>query len=119
MTITKQTVDISGFGGGYEDMCQRMLWRGVEYLNEVQPPVDMWNNAKQYENVTGIMMVEGDDLKNLEKAILFDSEDCTGAMHQAVMNHLAFIHKHSIDEWLAKFHNDRKYEWTGSLDKTV
>lgn len=30
MTMVRQeTFELSGFGGGYEDMCQRMLWRGV------------------------------------------------------------------------------------------
>lgn len=27
-TIETKTLNISGMGSGYEDMCQRMLWRG-------------------------------------------------------------------------------------------
>ena len=94
-----KTWDLSGMGGGYEDMCQRMLWRGVAYLGEVKPPVAMWSKAHAYANIYGVLDTEGPDLKGLEDAIVRPGDDCTGAMHQCVMGHLAFIHKRGMDAW--------------------
>jgi hypothetical protein len=113
MRIHKRTVDLSGFGGGYEAMCQTMLWRGVQYLAEVKPPLTMWKDAKSFKNVYGLVMTEGADLKALEVAILKPGEDATGAMHHAVMATLRYIHKHGVDHWLAEVEKeapDRIYE---------
>ena len=117
--VRQETISISGFGGGYEDMCQRMLWRGVAYLAERQPPVEMWAGAHAYENIYGVMSTEGEELKALEAAIIKDGDDVTGAMHQAVMSHLAYIHKHGVLEWLREAMNHREPEsfftWEGEL----
>ena len=101
MLVHQETVEISGFGGGYEDQCQRMLWRGVAHLAEIKPPLEMWDHAKQYRNITGIMITDGADLKALEASCIHEGDDVTGAMHQAVMSHLAHIHRHTVSEWLA------------------
>lgn len=95
-----QTIDISGMGEGYEDECQAMLWRGVDYLLRVQPDPEMWKGASSYKNIYGVLMTEGAELKALEKEVV--GEDCTGAMHQAVMSHLAYIHRHGHGGWLDK-----------------
>jgi len=114
-----RTCDISGMGGGYEGMCQRMLARGVAYLAEVQPPIEMWAKATEYQNIVGIMTVEGADLKGLEDAIIRKGDDCTGAMHQAVMGHLRYIHKHGHAKWLEEMSAAREpadfsdYAWDG------
>ena len=99
----KRTVTISGFGGGYEAMCQTLLWRGIVYLAEVKPPLDMWKNATSYQGVYGILQTEGQDLKALEEAIIRPGDDVTGAMHQAVMGHLHVIHTNGLDGWLAEY----------------
>jgi hypothetical protein len=118
VTVTKQTIDISGMGGGYEDMCQRMLWRGVAHLAESQPPVGMWEQATQYRGITGIMTTDGAHLKALEAAMIHPDDDVTGAMHQAVMNHLAWIHRHGVEGWLREAERrdpSRLRTWTGEL----
>ncbi len=111
-----KTVDISGMGGDYENACQVMLWRGVAYLDERKPPVEMWKQTKQSPNIVGILITEGEDLKALEKYIVRDIEP-SGAMHQAVMNHIAYIHKHGQDGWLkeGRKHGANFYEWEGEL----
>ena len=100
-------------------MCQRMLWRGVAHLAEVQPPTDMWKQAKSFENIYGILITDGEHLKALEKSIIKDSDDVTGAMHQAVMSHLSYIHHHGQDEWLGEVRKahpeDQSLEWEGEL----
>lgn len=96
-----------------------MLWRGVEYLAEAKPPIEMWKSAKSYENIYGVLSTEGDDLKGLEEAIIKKDDDVTGAMHQCVMGHLAYIHKNGTEQWLEtlKEHRSEKdfFEWNGTL----
>ena len=114
-----KTCDISGMGGDYEQMCQRILHRGIAYLAEVQPPVEMWGKATALKNVYGILLTEGDDLKALENAIIRPGDDATGAMHQCVMGHLSYIHKHGHDAWLEGLAQHREasdfseYHWDG------
>lgn len=115
---TRETYSISGFGGGYEDLCQKMLWRGVAHLEEHKPPLEMWKGAKTYNNVYGVLITEGDDLKALEEAIIKPEEDVTGAMHQAVMGHLFFIHQHGLDKWreeLSKVRPEGPFTWEGTI----
>ena len=114
---SQETFDLSGFGGGYEDACQRMLWRGVAYLAEHQPPVSMWDDATEYEGIVGVMSIDGEDLKSLETHIMRDI-DATGAMHQCVMGHLRFIHRKGIDEWrreLSEHRPEGATTWEGEL----
>ena len=109
------TWDISGMGGGYENQCQVMLWRGVEHLNTVKPSTEMWKKATQYENIGGVMITEGEELKALEAAIIHKGDDVTGGMHQAVMNHLCFIQKNGFEQWFEELKKHRTpelpYEW--------
>jgi len=99
--VKKLTADLSGFGGGYEAMCQTMLWRGVLHLAEVRPSLEMWKGAKSYTNIYGLLFTEGVELKALEKSMLHPGDDATGAMHQCVMGHLRQIHEHGVDGWVA------------------
>lgn len=122
MNIKKTTASISGFGGGYEDTCQRMLWKGVAYLAEVRPLLSIWDKVASYEGVYGILRTEGDGIKALEAAVMAGEDDVTGAMHQAVMSHLHQIHKNGVDWWLAHLRehsgDDRIFEWEGELHPT-
>lgn len=114
-----KTCDISGMGGGYEEMCQRMLHRGIAYLGEQKPPVEMWAKARGVEGIYGVLLTEGEHLEALERFIIREGDDCTGAMHQAVMGHLAYIHRHGHEQWLAELakHRDPSsftdYVWDG------
>ena len=97
--MIRTTFDLSGMGGGYEAMCQLMLWRGIKYLEAERPDPAMWDGAKEYQNIYGVMITEGKDLKRLESVIIQKGDDCTGAMHQCVMGHLRFIHKNGLPKW--------------------
>ena len=108
--MKRLTWDLSGMGGGYERMCQIMLKRGIDYLQKVNPPVEMWQKATEYKNIYGVMATEGADLKSLESAILKKGEDCTGAMHQCVMNHLRFIHRNGFEAWFEEIKKARPDE---------
>ncbi len=100
--IYKHTPDmgeISGFGGGYEDVCQQMLHNGVKFLVELaktKNPDDTDFTLKQTADdspiqIFGVCEIEGEDGKALEKAVMDGIDDCTGAMHHAVMQRLLWI----------------------------
>ena len=118
MIVKTRTASISGFGGGYEDTCQRMLWRGVAYLAEVQPPLEIWEGTHSYEGVFGLL-VTGEGLKELEAAVMRGEDNVTGAQHQAVMGHLRVIHEHGVDWWIDHLREHsgdaRIFEWEGEL----
>lgn len=98
--------EISGFGGGYEDLCQDILEAGVKWLNENAEP-DLTGSA--YKNVFGIFNAESEDAKALEAAAMAadKKKDATGAMHHAVMSRLFWIAKNG---WPAYCEELRKQE---------
>lgn len=94
-----KTVDISGFGGGYEAGCQKMLLNGLKYLKE--HPIFDFEVYKTNPQVFGLCIGEGESSEALDKAIN-DGVEPSGAMHHAVISHLAYIHKHGYEGWLEK-----------------
>lgn len=94
-----KTIDISGMGGSYEAGCQLMLLQGLKYLKE-HPDFD-FSVYKSFKNIYGICEGEGDKAKELDEVITKGVEP-SGAMHQAVISHLAYIHKHGHDAWIAE-----------------
>lgn len=62
-----KTIDISGFGGGYEAGCQKMLLNGLKFLKE-HPNFD-FKVYKQSPRVFGICIGEGETAKELDKAV--------------------------------------------------
>ncbi len=94
-----KTVDISGFSGSYEAGCQKMLLNGLKFLNE-HPNFD-WTAYKEYRGVFGLAIAESSEAKELDDAVCQDVKP-SGAMHSAVISHLAYINKHGYDAWLAE-----------------
>jgi hypothetical protein len=90
------TVDISGFGGGYEICCQMMLQQGLEYI-AAHPELDP--KFKGFENIFGLLMDDNADAKALSQAVTVET-DATGAMHQAVIGHLMRIWKYGRAKWM-------------------
>lgn len=85
--------EISGFGGGYEKVCQDMLEAGVKHIEEKR----LAGNDIQLSglvNVFGLCFPENEPTKELSEAVVAAADgDCTGAMHHAVMARLAYIAK--------------------------
>ncbi|KKK86589.1 hypothetical protein LCGC14_2761730 [marine sediment metagenome] len=106
-----KTVDISGMGGSYELGCQKMIKNGMRFLKD-KPDFD-WAGYIQYSNIYGIASAESEQAKALDD-VLTDglNGDYTGAMHQAVVNHLRHIQELGYDGWLkeAEKHDMKIYE---------
>ena len=101
-----KTTDISGMGGDYEATVQKMLTAGLKYLSD-HSSFD-WKGYKQFSDITGICLSENEDAKALDKVLLEAANgDCTGAMHQATVNHLAYIAAHSYSAWVAHIRKHR------------
>lgn len=108
-----KTIDISGMGGGYERTCQLMLKDGIKFIKN--KPLSIWEGTHKFKNIYGILVTKSPELKKLEK--LWEKKyDYTGAMHQAVMEHLAYIHKYGYEKWLESFPK-RQYIYPTELPK--
>ena len=97
-------VDISGFGGPYENACQTMLQR---WLN--------WYRGKSFDELfplqpNGKRKLAEDVEKKL--MILVDDIGPSGAMWGATLSHFAHIKKHGYEAWI-KFGEQRNriIEW--------
>jgi len=80
--------EVSGFGGGYENACRDMIYAGIAWT-EKHPGADL----STYKTV---------DAKALDAHILLACPDCSGAMHGAAMNALAFIAKQGWNAYAGK-----------------
>lgn len=87
--------EISGFGGAYEAACLRMMYAGLAWLDaraETNAPAPTLE-ARVPAGVYGLFDPTSDDAKDLEKAILDEVPDCSGAMHQATMSICFYVAK--------------------------
>lgn len=107
-----KTFNISGFGGGYEATCQKMLLRGIAWLKE--HPQFSFQGYHTLKNIYGICSADTKEAKELD-TVITDGLESTGAMHQAVIGHLAYIHQHGYENWIAEIEKtspDSLYETT-------
>lgn len=92
-TFTPDMGEISGFGGDYEDACRAMVRAGLLFWDDQPERFDP--HYKGMQNVYGICIDDNDDARALDKAILAAVDgDCTGAMHQAAIEHILAIRRH-------------------------
>ena len=92
-----KSIEIGGISSSYEAACQKMLFLGLRYLED-KPNFD-WNSYRAYRGIYGVCIAESAESKALDEAIC-GGVDSTGAMHQAVISHLSYIHQHGHEAWL-------------------
>lgn len=111
-----KTIVIGGLSPIYEWGCQRMLQRGLEWLH-TNPDFDF--SAYVY----GICIGSGQKAKELDDFIMNDKQleayGVPGAMHRAVISHLAYIHKHGQEKWLEEARKNRPSEECFEFDGTM
>jgi len=102
---TSEMQEISGFGGGYEDMCRQMVVAGCVWL-DAHPEADPKFHG--FKGIYGIIDEDNEDAKELTKAIVAPCNgDCTGAMHQAAVSHVLFIRKNGWDKYVEEMSEKR------------
>ena len=92
-----ETIDISGFGGGYEACCQRLLTNALVYLAGKGDAEGL--KFKGYENVTGLCIPEGKLSEEMDRAVMEGEDDVTGAMHRGSISHAFWIVRNGYDAW--------------------
>jgi hypothetical protein len=110
-------MDLSGFGGSYENNCQIMLHAGLKWLEE-HPEEKNGLKFEEYKNIYGVIIPKNQIAKQLESIVVSAGNDCTGAMVHAVIGTLLWVAKYSWSEFLVKVEKeapDRIYEWDGTI----
>jgi hypothetical protein len=96
---TPEMGEISGFGGGYEAICQKMLDAGVRYLLHDRPDLDP--RFRGNSAIFGVILEDNDAAKALSKVVIDASGgDCTGAMHHAVVSRCLWIKRNGWDAYV-------------------
>ena len=89
---------ISGFGGGYEATCQKMVIAGMEWIDQ-NPTANP--KFKEYKNIYGIINEENPEAKSLTDHMLsVTGGNCTGAMMQATVNHVLYAAKNGWEKYI-------------------
>jgi hypothetical protein len=103
--------EVSGFGGTYEEQCQRMVLTGLLWIDRHPTSDPRFFN---YKNVYGLIEAGNLPARNLLNAILDTPvltasadrttarDQATSAMIHAVVNHCMYYKKHGWDAWRAK-----------------
>lgn len=95
---TEKCKEISGFGGGYEATCRKMVIAGMNWFDKhkkANPKV------QTFEGIMGLSIPKNNSAKELEKVMLEASgNDCTGAMMQACTNHVFYAMKNGWDKYI-------------------
>jgi hypothetical protein len=96
--FTPEMREISGFGGGYEEACRKMVQAGLEWFDantEADP------QFHSYKNVYGVIWEDNEFAKELSRVVVDASGgDCTGAMHQAAISHILFVRKNGWEKYV-------------------
>lgn len=89
-----KTAHVSGFGIStkYEKCCQRLLWRGVAYLEKMKPPREAVEKPEH----------DPAFFDEFEKEMLKGENDVTGAMMGASAWHARYIYLFGREKWLEK-----------------
>lgn len=96
-TFDETMMEISGFGGGYEDACQRMLRAGLEWL-DAHPDAAL--EFQQLEGVVGLIQEKSPDAKVLSEAILAAEPECSSAMHHVVIRACIYIRGNGWEKYV-------------------
>lgn len=89
--------EISGFGGGYEEACQRMARAGLEWLEANQ---DLEPDIGDNPNVFGVFEEKNTDARSLSDVIADAEDGCTGAMCHAAISICMYVKTHGWDAYV-------------------
>lgn len=89
-TFSHEMREVSGFGGGYEEACRRMVLAGVEHLSTWQGDAP---KVGESDVIVGVHMNQNDAAQALEDAMVkAGGDDLSGAMVQFSIRHARRAH---------------------------
>lgn len=102
-----KTFNLSGFDGNYEEVCQKMLWSGILYLDKMSKELPeggkgILDGRTVLNNAYGLSVTPFAFEECKKEMLKSVNDDCTGAMLQCVTGHLQFIEKNGIKVWEEK-----------------
>ena len=89
--------ETSGFGGFYEENCREMVKTGLEWFDDHPDAAPMFSG---WVGIFGLVEKDNDAAKELSHAVVASVNDCTGAMHHAVIAHVMHAHKVGWSEYV-------------------
>jgi len=97
--FTPEMIEISGFGGSYEQACRNMLKAALDWM-DTHP--DSNPRFRVVVGVPGLIFDENKDALLLEQVIEAASGgDCTGVMSQIIMCSSIWIAQNGWDKYVA------------------
>lgn len=104
---TDDMAEISGFGGGYEEGCRKMVVAGLKWFDE-HPDADPKFHG--YEGIYGVISEDNEDAKQLTEVMVAapGEHGCTGAMHQATVGHVLHIRAVGWDKYVEEMREGDK-----------
>ncbi len=102
--FTEKMSEISRFGGNYEATCRAMLKAGLEWRDKNPEANPQFHG---YKNIYGIIEEDNEDAKALSKAVINVTNDCTSAMHQAVISSILFVLKNGWNKYVEEMSKRR------------
>ena len=116
--MKRTTVDQSGFGGGYENTIQKMLWNGIRVVEENPEFAERaLKSYRAFQGVFGVAEPMNEEGKQFDELLMEGVEDATGAMHHQVVKQLCYIAQNGREKWLEEIRKDdpkRIFEWDGT-----
>lgn len=98
-SFTDDMRQISGFGGGYEIACRKMVLAGLCWLDEhpeAEPKIHGW------KGIYGVIEEDNADAKALSAVVMAACDGCSGAMHQAAMTTVLWIKANGWESYVEK-----------------
>lgn len=107
--FTDDMREISGFGGGYEACCRRMVVAGLEWC-DAHPQAEPKFHG--YQGIYGVISEDNEDAKQLTAAVIAaaEPEGATGAMHQATIGHILGIRRVGWDAYVKDMRELKRVE---------
>ena len=91
--------EISGFGGGYEEACRKMVVAGVKWLRD-HPGAQL--KAVQVSRIYPDIWADSPDMEAMQDAMADAvGGDATGAMVCATTKHALYIHRNGWEKYVA------------------
>lgn len=97
-SYTDKSHEISGFGGGYEEDCRKMVIAGLEWFDEHEKANPKFHGFK---NVFGLIIEDNQEAKQLTQHM---NNACggkaTSAMMQCCLGHVKYAQQHGWDKYI-------------------